>query len=139
MQRNLSLKNCFLAEDAFMEGDIQDEDTEVVRDIWLNWDWQSLKIWSLLEDCDSMCALGYALKIDAGLVAYLSDARVKSAFDNCIGPLLNSFRFVQRQPTFYTTSSCWQLKSGNIDHQYTVVRSILLRMCKKEYLPEERF
>jgi len=72
MQRKLSLEELVSwAEDAFMEGDIQDEDTEVVRDILAQLGLADVKEFGLYwEDCDSMMRrLGYALKIDAGLVA----------------------------------------------------------------------
>ncbi len=72
MQRKLSLEELVSwAEDAFMEGDIQDEDAEVVRDILAQLGLADVKEFGLYwEDCDSMMRrLGYALKIDAGLVA----------------------------------------------------------------------
>lgn len=59
------------AEDALLEGDIQDEDTEVVRDILAKLGLADVKAFGLFwEDCNEiMQKLGYVLKIDAGLVA----------------------------------------------------------------------
>ncbi len=59
------------AENAFMEGDIQDEDTDVIRDILAKLGLADVKTFGLYwEDCDNMMKkLGYTLKIDAGLVA----------------------------------------------------------------------
>ena len=59
------------AENAFMEGDIQDEDTDVIRDILAQLGLADVKTFGLYwEDCDNMMRkLGYTLKIDAGLVA----------------------------------------------------------------------
>ncbi|MCA1759916.1 MAG: hypothetical protein LC658_09120 [Bacteroidales bacterium] len=59
------------AENAFMEGDIQDEDPEVIRDILAQLGLADVKTFGLYwEDCKSMMKkLGYTLKIDAGLVA----------------------------------------------------------------------
>ena len=59
------------AETAFMEGDIQGEDPEVVRDILARLGLADVKAFGLFwEECDDiMRKLGYVLKIDAGLVA----------------------------------------------------------------------
>lgn len=59
------------AETAFMEGDIQGEEPEVVRDILARLGLADVKTFGLLwEDCDVMMRkLGYVLRIDAGLVA----------------------------------------------------------------------
>jgi hypothetical protein len=59
------------AEDALMEGDIQDENPEVVRDILAKLGLADVKAFGLFwEDCNEiMKRLGYVLKIDAGLVA----------------------------------------------------------------------
>lgn len=59
------------AEEAFMEGDIQGEDPEVVRDILARLGLADVKAFGLFwDDCnDYMQKLGYVLKIDAGLVA----------------------------------------------------------------------
>lgn len=59
------------AEVAFMEGDIQGEDQEVVRDILARLGLADVKAFGLFwDDCnDYMQKLGYILKIDAGLVA----------------------------------------------------------------------
>jgi hypothetical protein len=59
------------AENALMEGDIQDEETETIRDILARLGLADVKTFGLYwEDCDSMMnKLGYNLKIDAGLVA----------------------------------------------------------------------
>jgi len=59
------------AEDAFMEGDIQGEDQEVVRDILARLGLADVRAFGLFwDDCtDYMRKLGYVLKIDAGLVA----------------------------------------------------------------------
>lgn len=59
------------AEDAFMEGDIQGEDPEVVIEILARLGLADVKAFGLLfDDCyESMQKLGYVLKIDAGLVA----------------------------------------------------------------------
>lgn len=59
------------AETAFMEGDIQGEDPDVVRDILARLGLADVKAFGLFwEDCDEiMHKLGYVLKIDAGLVA----------------------------------------------------------------------
>lgn len=59
------------AEDALMEGDIQGEDPEVVRDILARLGLADVKAFGLFwDDCNNyMQKLGYVLKIDAGLVA----------------------------------------------------------------------
>jgi hypothetical protein len=59
------------AENAFMEGDSQDEDIEIIRDILARLGLADVKTFGLYwEDCDNMMKkLGYTLKIDAGLVA----------------------------------------------------------------------
>jgi hypothetical protein len=59
------------AEEALLEGDIQDEDPEVVRDILAKLELADVKAFGLFwEDCNEiMKKLGYVLKIDAGLVA----------------------------------------------------------------------
>ena len=59
------------AESAFMEGDIQGEDPEVVRDILGRLGLADVKAFGLFwEECDDiMRRLGYVLKIDAGRVA----------------------------------------------------------------------
>jgi hypothetical protein len=59
------------AEEAFMEGDIQGEDTEVVREILARLGLADVKAFGLFwDDCNEfMQKLGYVLKIDAGLVA----------------------------------------------------------------------
>ena len=59
------------AENAFMEGDIQGEDPEVVREILAKLGLADVKEFGLFwDDCTVyMQKLGYVLKIDAGLVA----------------------------------------------------------------------
>jgi hypothetical protein len=59
------------AENALMEGDIQEEEPEVVRDILARLGLADVRAFGLFwEDCDEfMRKLGYKLKIDAGLVA----------------------------------------------------------------------
>jgi ABC-type transport system involved in cytochrome c biogenesis ATPase subunit len=59
------------AENAFMEGEIQDEDSDTIRDILARLGLADVKTFGLYwEDCDNMMKkLGYNLKIDAGLVA----------------------------------------------------------------------
>jgi len=59
------------AENALIEGDIQDENPEVVRDILAKFGLADVKAFGLFwEDCNEiMKKLGYVLKIDAGLVA----------------------------------------------------------------------
>ena len=59
------------AENALMEGDIQDEDIDTIRDILARLGLADVKTFGLYwEDCDNMMKkLGYTLKIDAGLVA----------------------------------------------------------------------
>lgn len=59
------------AEEAFMEGDIQGEDPEVVREILARLGLADVKAFGLFwDDCNEfMQKLGYVLKIDAGLVA----------------------------------------------------------------------
>lgn len=59
------------AEEAFMEGNIQDEDPEIIRDILGRLGLADVKEFGLFwDDCNSyMKKLGYVLKIDAGLVA----------------------------------------------------------------------
>jgi len=58
------------AEDAFMEGDIQGEDPEVVREILAKLGLADVKAFGLFWDdgYEYMQKLGYVLKIDAGLV-----------------------------------------------------------------------
>jgi hypothetical protein len=72
LQHKTSLKDLVdWAENALMEGDIQDEDPEVVRDILARLGLADVKSFGLFwEDCNEiMKKLGYVLKIDAGLVA----------------------------------------------------------------------
>jgi ABC-type enterochelin transport system ATPase subunit len=72
LQHKISLEELVLwAENAFMEGDIQDEDIEIIRDILARLGLADVKTFGLYwEDCDNMMKkLGYSLKIDAGLVA----------------------------------------------------------------------
>lgn len=72
LQHKISLEELVAwAENAFMEGVIQDEDTEVIRDILAKLGLADVKAFGLYwEDCDNiMKKLGYTLKIDAGLVA----------------------------------------------------------------------
>ena len=59
------------AESALMEGDIQGDDQELVRDILARLGLADVKTFGLFwEDCDDiMRKLGYVLRIDAGLVA----------------------------------------------------------------------
>jgi len=59
------------AEEAFMEGNIQGEDPEVVRDILARLGLADVRAFGLFwDDCNTyMQKLGYVLKIDAGLVA----------------------------------------------------------------------
>lgn len=59
------------AENALMEADIQDEDTNDIRDILAQLGLADVKTFGLYwEDCSNMMKkLGYNLKIDAGLVA----------------------------------------------------------------------
>ena len=59
------------AEDALMEGDIQDEDANVIRDILAKLGLADVKTFGLYwEDCNEMMKnLGYSLKVEAGLVA----------------------------------------------------------------------
>jgi hypothetical protein len=59
------------AEDAFMDGKINDDDLDVVGSILARIGVADVKAFGLtLEDCDEiMRKLGYELKIDAGLVA----------------------------------------------------------------------
>lgn len=59
------------AESAMMEGDLQGDDQELVRDILARLGLADVKTFGLFwEDCDEMMRkLGYVLKIDAGLVA----------------------------------------------------------------------
>lgn len=59
------------AENALMEADIQDDDTNVIRDILAQLGLADVKTFGLYwEDCSNMMKkLGYNLKIDAGLVA----------------------------------------------------------------------
>lgn len=59
------------AENALMDWDIQDEETETIRDILARLGLADVKTFGLYwEDCDNMMKkLGYTLKIDAGLVA----------------------------------------------------------------------
>jgi hypothetical protein len=72
LQQKISLTELVTwAEDVFMEGDIQDDDTEVIRDILAQLGLADVKTFGLYwEDCNNMMKkLGYTLKIDAGLVA----------------------------------------------------------------------
>jgi len=59
------------AEEAMMDGDIQGDNPEVVRDILARLGLADVKEFGLFwEDCNEfMQKLGYVLKIDAGLVA----------------------------------------------------------------------
>jgi hypothetical protein len=59
------------AENALMEGDIQDDEPEIVRDILARLGLADVKAFGLFwEDCNEiMQKLGYVLKVDAGLVA----------------------------------------------------------------------
>lgn len=59
------------AEVAFMEGNIQGEDSEIVRDILARIGLADVKAFGLFwEDCnDFMYKLGYVLHVDADLVA----------------------------------------------------------------------
>jgi hypothetical protein len=59
------------AENAIMEGDIEGEDTDVIRDILARLGLADVKAFGLFwEDCNEiMYKLGYVLHIDAGLVA----------------------------------------------------------------------
>ena len=59
------------AEDAVMQGDIQGEDPEVVREILAKLGIEDVKAFGLFwDDCyEFMQKLGYVFKIDAGLVA----------------------------------------------------------------------
>ena len=59
------------AEIAFMDGDIQGEDPDVVRDILAKLGLADVKAFGLFwEDCNEfMRRLGYELRVDAGLVA----------------------------------------------------------------------
>jgi len=58
------------SENALMEGEIEGEDPEVVRDILARLGLADVKEFGLIwEDCvDIMLKLGYVLRIDAGLV-----------------------------------------------------------------------
>jgi hypothetical protein len=72
LQRKTTLSDLVSwAEEAFMEGDIQGEDPEVVRDILARLGLADVKAFGLFwDDCNEfMHKLGYVLKIDAGLVA----------------------------------------------------------------------
>lgn len=72
LQHKMSLNDLVMwAENALMEGDIQDEDTDVVRDVLAQLGLADVKAFGLYwEDCDSMMRkLGYTLKVDAGLEA----------------------------------------------------------------------
>ncbi len=72
LQHKTSLNDLVVwAEDALLEGDIQDEEPEVVRDILAKLGLADVKAFGLFwEDCNEiMKKLGYVLKIDAGLVA----------------------------------------------------------------------
>jgi ABC-type transport system involved in cytochrome c biogenesis ATPase subunit len=72
LQHKISLEDLVTwAENAFMEADIQDEDTDVIRDVLAQLGLADVKAFGLYwEDCDKMMKkLGYTLKIDAGLVA----------------------------------------------------------------------
>jgi len=72
LQHKINLNDLVVwAENALMEGDIQEEDTDVVRDILAHLGLADVKAFGLYwEDCDNMMRkLGYTLKVDAGLVA----------------------------------------------------------------------
>ena len=72
LQHKTSLIDLVLwAENAFMEGDIQGEDPDVVRDILAKLGLADVKAFGLFwEDCNEfMRRLGYELRVDAGLVA----------------------------------------------------------------------
>jgi hypothetical protein len=72
LQHKISLTELVTwAENALMEANIQDEDTEVIRDILAQLGVADVKTFGLYwEDCvEMMNKLGYNLKIDAGLVA----------------------------------------------------------------------
>ena len=72
LQNKISLEELVAwAENALMEADIQDEDTNVIRDILAQLGLADVKTFGLYwEDCSNMMKkLGYNLKIDAGLVA----------------------------------------------------------------------
>ena len=72
LQNKISLEELVAwAENALMEADIQDEDTNVIRDILAQLGLADVKTFGLYwEDCSNiMKKLGYNLKIDAGLVA----------------------------------------------------------------------
>jgi cobyrinic acid a,c-diamide synthase len=71
LQHKISLAELVTwAENALMEADIQDEDTEVIRNILAQLGLADVKTFGLYwEDCvEMMNKLGYNLKIDAGLV-----------------------------------------------------------------------
>jgi len=72
LQNKMSLNDLVnWAENALMEGTIQDEDHDVVRDILARLGLADVKSFGLFwEDCNEiMNRLGYVLRIDAGLVA----------------------------------------------------------------------
>ena len=72
LQNKISLEELVAwAENALMEADIQDDDTNVIRDILAQLGLADVKTFGLYwEDCSNMMKkLGYNLKIDAGLVA----------------------------------------------------------------------
>ena len=72
LQSNITLKNLVSwAEDAIMESNIQDEDTQLIIDILGKLGLGDVKEFGLYwDDCvDMMKKLGYDLRIHAGLVA----------------------------------------------------------------------
>ena len=72
LQHKTSLEDLVLwAEESLMEGDIQEEEPEVVRDILARLGLADVKTFGLFwEDCNEiMQKLGYVLHIEAGLVA----------------------------------------------------------------------
>lgn len=72
LQHKISLEELVgWAENALMEGNIQDEDTDLIRNILAQLGLADVKTFGLYwEDCTNiMNQLGYNLKIDAGLVA----------------------------------------------------------------------
>jgi hypothetical protein len=72
LQHKTSLNDLVVwAENTLMEGDIQGEDPDVVRDILARLGLADVKAFGLFwEDCNEiMHRLGYVLRIDAGLVA----------------------------------------------------------------------
>jgi hypothetical protein len=72
LQHKSSLSNLIeWAEDAMMDGEIQGDDPDVVREILARIGLADVKAFGLFwEDCNEiMFKLGYVLHIDAGLVA----------------------------------------------------------------------